>query len=105
MRFFSQADIILCSAAAARTCFEGGTVQDKRRPSLAADLGRYLGGGLTWTLSTLLFLWVGVEVDAWLGTRPWMALVGAFVGAGAGLYWMIRQIQPPKSGRERDRKE
>lgn len=80
-------------------------MQEKRRPSPAADLGRYLGAGLTWTISTLLFLWVGVEVDAWLGTRPWATLLGAFVGAAAGLYWMIRQIQPPKSGREPDRKK
>jgi hypothetical protein len=49
---------------------------------------------MTWALSTLLFVWVGLKVDGWLGTRPIATLVGAFVGAGAGLYWMIRQLQP-----------
>jgi len=67
---------------------------EEKRPSLPAELGRYLGAGMTWALSTLLFVWVGLKVDGWLGTRPVATLVGAFVGAGAGLYWMIRQLQP-----------
>jgi hypothetical protein len=56
---------------------------------------------MTWALSTLLFLWLGVKVDGWLGTRPAATLVGAFVGAGAGLYWMIRYLQPGDAGRNR----
>jgi F0F1-type ATP synthase assembly protein I len=78
---------------------------ERNRPSLPAELGRYLGAGLTWTLSTLLFLWVGWRVDAWLGTRPVATLVGAFVGAGAGLYWMVRQLQPPNATGGEDREE
>lgn len=68
--------------------------ESERRPSLPAELGRYLGAGMTWALSVLLFLWLGTRVDGWLGTRPVATLVGAFTGAGAGLYWMIRQLGP-----------
>lgn len=52
----------------------------------------YLGHGLTWAASTLLFLWLGTRADVWLGTEPWLSLVGAFVGAGAGFYHLIHHL-------------
>lgn len=61
-----------------------------RRP--AASTSQYLGHGLTWAASTLLFLWLGTKADAWLGTEPWLALAGAFVGAAAGFYHMIHHL-------------
>ena len=72
--------------------------------SRAADVSRYLGVGLTWALSTLLFLWIGTRVDGWLETRPVFTLIGAFVGAGAGFYWMIHHlvIEPGRRA-QRDR--
>lgn len=60
--------------------------------STNADVSRYLGVGLTWALSTLLFLWLGTVVDRWVGSRPLFTVVGAFVGAGAGFYWMIHHL-------------
>jgi F0F1-type ATP synthase assembly protein I len=42
--------------------------------------------------STLLFLWLGTKADAWLGTEPWLALLGAFTGAGAGFYHMYQHL-------------
>lgn len=65
---------------------------ERQEPGLAAEASRYLGVGLTWALSTLLFLWVGTRVDAWLETSPVFTLIGAFVGAGAGLYYMIHHL-------------
>jgi hypothetical protein len=35
-------------------------------------------------LSTLLFLYLGTRADGWLGTEPWLTLIGAFVGAARG---------------------
>jgi hypothetical protein len=58
----------------------------------AVEASRYLGVGLTWALSTLLFLWLGTLVDGWLGTRPWLTLLGAFVGASAGFYYMYYHL-------------
>lgn len=50
------------------------------------DAAQYLGYGLSWALSTGLFLVGGWLVDRWLGTLPLFLIVGAFVGAGAGFY-------------------
>jgi F0F1-type ATP synthase assembly protein I len=64
----------------------------RAKPGPAAEAGRYLGHGLTWVLSTLLFLYVGWRVDGWLGTVPLFTILGAFVGAGAGFYNLYRQL-------------
>jgi len=62
------------------------------KPPPQVEISRYLGYGLTWALSTLLFLWLGTRADAWLGTRPVFTLAGAFVGAAAGFYYMYRHL-------------
>ena len=68
-----------------------------------ANVAQYLGYGLTWALSTVLFLLGGWFVDRWLGTLPLFLIVGAFVGAGAGFYSLYYHvvIEP----RERARRE
>ena len=70
---------------------------ERRTPGAKGPTGMqaaapYLGYGLTWALSTLLFLWLGSRADAWLGTEPWLTLIGAFTGAGAGFYYMYRHL-------------
>jgi F0F1-type ATP synthase assembly protein I len=54
--------------------------------------GQYMGYGLTWALAVLLFLGVGAWLDGKLGTSPWLLLIGAFVGAGAGFYSLYYHI-------------
>lgn len=54
--------------------------------------GQYMGLGLTWALSVLLFLGVGAWLDSKLGTRPILLILGAFVGAGAGFYSLYYHI-------------
>jgi hypothetical protein len=58
------------------------------RPPLAVEWSRYLGIGMTWALSTALFLYVGTVLDGRLDTDPWLTLIGAFVGAAAGFWYM-----------------
>ena len=74
--------------------------RDEKR-GVTAEISRYLGYGLTWALSTLLFLWLGTQADRWLGTKPALTLIGAFVGAAAGFYYMIRGLSGEKK-RDRD---
>ena len=62
------------------------TDQGPEPPSLAQAAGQDLGYGLQWALATVLFLFLGWLVDGWLGTKPLLTIVGAFVGAGAGFY-------------------
>lgn len=54
--------------------------------------GQFMGLGLTWALSVLLFLGVGAWLDSKLGTGPLLLILGAFVGAGAGFYSLYYHI-------------
>lgn len=66
------------------------------------DAAQYLGYGLSWALSTGLFLVGGWLVDRWLGTLPLFLIVGAFVGAGAGFYSLYYHlvIEPRRRSEE-----
>lgn len=65
--------------------------------------GQYMGYGLTWALSVLLFLGFGAWLDGKLGTSPLLLIVGAFVGGGAGFYSLYYHIviEPRKRQDER----
>jgi F0F1-type ATP synthase assembly protein I len=67
--------------------------QDERpkRPQVA-DAASFLGHGLTWALSTALFLFLGWLLDGWIGTLPLFTILGAFVGAGAGFYSLYHHL-------------
>jgi F0F1-type ATP synthase assembly protein I len=80
---------------------------DGKRPDrpAAASAAEYLGHGLTWAASTLLFLWLGTKADGWLGTEPWLALLGAFIGAGAGFYHMYHHLVIVPRQRDEKRRE
>lgn len=71
---------------------EPGGRKRATQPTGLSAAGPYLGYGVTWALSTLLFLWLGTVADRWLGTDPWLTLIGAFTGAGAGFWYMYRQL-------------
>ena len=62
------------------------------KPNTAAEASRYLGVGMTWALSTALFLWLGTLADGWLNTEPIFTLLGAFIGAAAGFYYMYHHL-------------
>jgi F0F1-type ATP synthase assembly protein I len=61
-------------------------------PNSSQQVSKYVGVGLTSGLSTLLFVYLGSLADARLGTVPWLTLIGAFVGAGAGFYYMYHHL-------------
>ena len=67
-----------------------------RKDSLQSELlraaGQYTGYGLTWALSTLLFLLGGWWLDGKVGTTPLFMILGAFVGAGAGFYSLYYHV-------------
>jgi F0F1-type ATP synthase assembly protein I len=74
--------------------------KESQQSQLWASAGQYTGYGLTFALSTLLFLLGGWWLDGKLGTLPIFLILGAFVGAGAGFYSLYFHlvIEP----RERD---
>lgn len=76
-----------------------GTDRRDPRRDAARGAGAYLGYGLTWALSTVLFLLLGQWVDGRFGTTPAFTLIGAFVGAAAGFYYMYRHlVSGPRGG-------
>lgn len=64
--------------------------QHKQRNS-APPPAAFLGLGLTWVLSTGLFLYLGSLLDAHWGTKPIFSLLGALIGAVAGFYYLYHQ--------------
>jgi F0F1-type ATP synthase assembly protein I len=65
--------------------------------------GQFMGWGLTWALSVLLFLSVGAWLDSKLGTGPLLLISGAFLGAGAGFYSLYYHIVIEPRRREGDK--
>lgn len=54
--------------------------------------GQFMGYGMTWALSVLLFLAVGAWLDSKFGTSPFLLIVGAFGGGGAGFYSLYHHV-------------
>lgn len=80
--------------------------RERRREAsrTVAEAGRYMGYGLNWALSTLLFLLGGWWLDSKLGTAPVLLIIGAFVGAGAGFYSLYYHVvvEPRRKQEEED---
>jgi ATP synthase protein I len=54
------------------------------------QLGVLSGVGLTLVISTVLGLWGGYALDRWLGTAPWLMLVGLLLGIASGFVNLFR---------------
>jgi F0F1-type ATP synthase assembly protein I len=84
---------------------EGITRQERGRGQDAVrDAAQYLGHGLTLVASTVLFLFLGWWLDAWLGSVPLFTILGAFVGGGAGFYHMVQRLNAKRNADERERR-
>ena len=75
---------------------------EQKRPT-TPDPGEFLGVGMQFAASIVLFLFVGRWLDDRLGTEPWLLILGVFLGATAGFYSLYRRlvIEP----RDRSRRE
>ena len=56
------------------------------------QIGNLSGVGLTLVLCTVLGLAGGYALDGWLGTRPWLMLVGLLFGIAAGFINLFRAV-------------
>lgn len=69
-------------------------------PSSGRSPWSYMGLGFELVVPPIVGVYVGYRLDLWLGTQPWMILVGALLGIGAGFLGFFREVLPPKgSGR------
>ena len=69
----------------------GNEQQNDPREVVRAS-SRHMGLGLAFALSILLFMGGGAWLDSKLGTTPFLMVVGAAVGAGAGFYSLYYHI-------------
>ena len=76
--------------------------KESPQANLWAAAGQYTGYGLTWALSTLLFLLGGWWLDGKVGTMPLFMILGAFIGAGAGFYSLYYHMVVEPRDRDED---
>lgn len=69
---------------------ERGPPENSGRNEVLRATSQFMGHGLTFALSALLFFLIGDWADGKLGTGPILALVGLVVGASAGFYSLYR---------------
>ena len=56
------------------------------------QLGVLSGVGLTLVISTVLGFWGGYVLDRWLGSAPWLMLVGLLLGIASGFVNLFRAV-------------
>ena len=66
------------------------------------QVGVLSGVGLTLVISTVLGLYGGRVLDRWLGTSPWLMLVGLLLGIAAGFLNLFRAVGMFDGERERE---
>ncbi len=54
---------------------------------------QYSGLGITLAVVILVFLWIGMKLDDWLGTSPWLMLGMTMLGFFGGFYNFFMTIQ------------
>ena len=64
----------------------------KRPPGPALKGAQFIGLGFEMVVPIVLFMYVGYRFDAWLGSRPWLFLLGALLGIAVGFYVMFKRV-------------
>lgn len=75
----------------------GGPVESEPGPSGPSPWS-YVGLGFQIAVPLLVGVYVGRRLDAWLGSEPWLLLVGALMGIAAGFLGFFRAVLPPRGG-------
>jgi F0F1-type ATP synthase assembly protein I len=74
--------------------------------SSVSQAGEFMGVGIQFAASIVVFLLAGRWLDMRLGTTPWLLILGVFVGAGAGFFAMYRQLViGPRERQKREREQ
>jgi len=53
---------------------------------------QFMSLGIEMVVPIVLLMYVGYRLDAWLGSRPWLFLLGAFLGIAVGFYGMFKRV-------------
>ncbi|MFO1011012.1 MAG: AtpZ/AtpI family protein [Planctomycetota bacterium] len=66
----------------------------RARGELTSDFTRYAGLGFQFAAAVAVFGLLGGWLDSRIGTRPWLLVLGIFLGAGLGFYSLLKAIPP-----------
>ena len=66
---------------------------EPKEPSAWAGLGELSSIGIALVLATVIGMVAGYYADQWLGTSPWLLLVGLAFGIAAGFVSMYRSVK------------
>jgi ATP synthase protein I len=77
---------------------------DKADRQWIRQIGVYSGVGLTLVISTVLGLWGGHALDGWLGSSPWLTLIGLLLGIASGFVNLFRAVGAFDRGGQNARK-
>jgi ATP synthase protein I len=64
-----------------------------REPGAWKALGELSTIGLTLVVATVIGLAGGYYLDRWLGTSPWLTLIGLLFGIAAGFVNLFRSVK------------
>ena len=67
-------------------------LSEEEKKRLFGDLRLYGSLGLEMAASVLIGTFIGYWADKWLGTRPWILIIGFIFGAAAGFLNLYRFI-------------
>ena len=64
---------------------------------------KYVSLGLTFAGGILLFMAAGYALDRWIGTLPWLTLVGTIVGAVLSFLSVYRRLMADEAKAKQER--
>ena len=67
------------------------------------QIGSYLGIGLEFAASLLIFIFLGHYLDRLWGTEPWLFILGSLLGFVVGFYTLIRTLSKLSSRKRHGR--
>ena len=76
----------------------GYTARMGDSPSTLRTLGQLSTVGMSFVLALVMGFGAGYWLDGRLGTQPWLAFLGFFLGLGAGILNVYRVMQATGSG-------
>ena len=53
---------------------------------------QFIGLGFEMAVPFVLLMYVGYRLDAWLGSRPWLLVLGALLGIAVSFYGMFKRV-------------
>ena len=78
-------------------------LSEEEKKRLVGDLRLYGSLGIEMAASVLIGTFMGYWADKWLGTQPWILIVGFVFGAAAGFRNLYRFISREDQNRGKER--